>query len=77
MKLHLQSTLTALAITVAGVSNAQNIYTLAGFGAMGYTGDGGVAGMAQLNGPRGIAVAPSGTVFFSDARNNVVRKMWK
>ncbi len=42
-------------------------------GAYGYSGDGGWAGDAKINGPRGLAVDSSGNVYFSDANNNVIR----
>lgn len=61
---------------IALSANAQNIYTYAGIGmASGYTGDGGNAVLAQIAGARGIAVSPAGDVFFSDVRNNAIRKV--
>ena len=41
----------------------------------GYSGDGGQAVSAQLDGPVNVAVDPSGNLFFSDYGNNVVRKV--
>jgi trimeric autotransporter adhesin len=43
--------------------------------AFGYYGDGGFATNALLNFPRGIIVDSSGTVYFSDSQNNVVRSL--
>jgi NHL repeat-containing protein len=51
------------------------ISTIAGTGSAGYTGDGGPATSAMLNGPTSVAVDASGNVFFSDTGNAVVRKI--
>jgi trimeric autotransporter adhesin len=51
------------------------ISTVAGDGVAGYSGDGGPATSARLNGPRGLAVDASGNLFISDTDNDVVRKV--
>ena len=51
------------------------INTIAGDGIGAFTGDGGPASAAQLNGPRGIAIDPAGNIYFSDAENNRIRKI--
>jgi len=51
------------------------IRRFAGTGAQGYAGDNGPAKDALLNRPADIAVAPDGTVFISDAGNNVIRRV--
>ena len=41
----------------------------------GYSGDGGLAASALLNGPTGTAVAPDGTLYISDYNNQRIRKV--
>jgi Bacterial Ig-like domain (group 3)/RTX calcium-binding nonapeptide repeat (4 copies)/NHL repeat len=41
----------------------------------GYSGDGGAATAAQLNGPMGIAVDAKGNLFIADSSNEVIRKV--
>jgi len=51
------------------------ISTVAGTGTAGYTGDGGPAAAAELNGPAGVAVDVYGDLFISDSTNNVIREV--
>ena len=51
------------------------IDTVAGNGAHGYSGDGGPAVKAQLNGPLGVAVDGAGNLYIADTNNNRVRKV--
>ena len=51
------------------------ISTLAGTSVSGYSGDGGAAINALLNGPQGVAVDSTGNVYIADASNNVIRKV--
>lgn len=51
------------------------ISTVAGTGTAGYTGDGGPAAAAQLNGPAGVAVDAYGDLFISDSTNNIIREV--
>jgi streptogramin lyase len=49
------------------------VSTVAGNGTQGYTGDGGPATVAELNGPSALAVTAAGNVYFTDTGNNSVR----
>ena len=49
------------------------IYTIAGDGVSGFSGDGGPARLAQITIPVGIAVDRSGRVYFADENNNRIR----
>jgi uncharacterized protein (TIGR03437 family) len=60
---------------VRKVSTNGNISTLAGNGVSGYSGDGGQAAGAQLNGPRGVAVDIAGNIYIADSGNNRVRRV--
>jgi trimeric autotransporter adhesin len=52
---------------------AGDIYTVAGNGTFGYSGDGGPATSAELNGPSGVAVDAAGNLVIGDTLNNRVR----
>jgi hypothetical protein len=54
---------------------AGKIYTVAGTGAAGNTGDGGAATSAKLHGPEGIAVDKDDNLFIGDSQNNRVREV--
>ncbi len=51
------------------------ISSIAGTGTAGFSGDGGLATRAMVNGARSIAVDAAGNVYFSDAGNVRVRKL--
>ncbi len=60
---------------VRKVNTAGVISTFAGTGVSGFTGDGGVANLARLNDPVGVAVDGSGNVYIADYGNNRIRKI--
>jgi uncharacterized protein (TIGR03437 family) len=60
---------------VRKVSTNGNINTLAGNGVAGFSGDGGQATGAMINGPQGVAVDGAGNVYIADTANNRVRKV--
>ena len=55
------------------VNTAGFVHTVAGSGTAGYSGDGGSATSAQLNGPVGLAVDAAGNLYIADQRNNRIR----
>src|ERR1035437_7954072 len=57
------------------VSTNNSIGTVAGNGAAGYSGDGGQAVKAQLNGPQGVAVDAAGNLYIADTENNLIREV--
>jgi trimeric autotransporter adhesin len=60
--------------TFYGVAmTAGNIYTVAGNGVGGYSGDGGPATSAELDFPDGVAVDAAGNLLLTDTSNNRVR----
>jgi sugar lactone lactonase YvrE len=51
------------------------IHTIAGNGISGYSGDGGLATNARINGPLAVAVSSDGSIYFIDSNNNCIRKV--
>jgi streptogramin lyase len=49
------------------------IHHVAGTGQKGFTGDGGPAKDATMNGPKGIAIGPNGNVYIADTENHAIR----
>jgi trimeric autotransporter adhesin len=60
---------------VRKVTTAGTISTIAGNGTAGYTGNGGAATNAELNGPYGVVLDASGNLYIADTNNNVIRKV--
>jgi len=66
----------------SGVSNrirridtAGIITTVAGIGIAGYTGDNGIATIAEINFPTGITIDTSDNIYFTDKQNFAIRKI--
>lgn len=57
-------------ITSSGI-----ISTVAGSGTAGYSGDGGSALLAELNGPITVSLDPTGNLYIADGNNNRIRKV--
>jgi trimeric autotransporter adhesin len=57
-------------VTPAGI-----ISTVAGNGAPGFSGDGGLATASKLNNPLGVAVDSSGNLYIADSENHRIRKV--
>ena len=60
---------------VLKVSQAGVTTTVAGTGQAGYSGDGGPATSAALDGPSAVAVGPGGSVYIADTGNDRVRRI--
>ncbi|MCE2717020.1 MAG: hypothetical protein LW696_07085 [Alphaproteobacteria bacterium] len=57
-----------------GTYTQGSIYTIAGTGSSGFSGDGGAATSALLNAPRSVKVDNAGNIFVADYNNNRIRK---
>jgi len=55
------------------VSAAGTLNVVAGNGTLGYSGDGGPAISAALNGPESVALDSTGNIFIADTNNSVIR----
>ena len=60
---------------VRKVDASGNISTIAGTGAAGFSGDGGPATAAPVDGPTGIALDSAGNIYIADTNNHRIRKM--
>ncbi|HXB12338.1 MAG TPA: hypothetical protein VNZ45_10150, partial [Bacteroidia bacterium] len=59
----------------ASLLQAQNVYTVAGNGTAGFSGDGGLATAAELNIPYYVATDAAGNLYIADTYNNLIRKV--
>ena len=58
------------------VNLSGQLSTIAGNGAVGYSGDGGPATNAELSSPSGVALDGSGNIFIADSGNSVIREVF-
>lgn len=68
-------TLGCISLSFPASAQTYLIFTMAGNGTQGYTGDNGLAINAELALPGGIAFDTSGNLYIADGANNVVRKV--
>ena len=57
------------------ISAARRVTIVAGNGSRGFSGDGGLADLASLDRPVGIAVDPLGNLYIADTGNNRIRRV--
>lgn len=55
------------------VDKTRTLHHVAGTGKGGYSGDGGDAKLAQVNGPKGVAIAANGDIYLADTENHAIR----
>jgi uncharacterized protein (TIGR03437 family) len=60
---------------VREISTNGIVSTIAGTGTPGFSGDGGLATSATVNGPAGVAVDGAGNIYIADRLNNRIRKI--
>lgn len=54
---------------------AETIHHVAGNGEVGFSGDGDLATVAALAGPKGMALAPDGAIYLADTENHAIRRI--
>ncbi len=69
--------LSLIFLSSVGLIQAATIYTVAGTGQKGYSGNRGPATKATLNGPFGIIKDDNGVIFICDTFNHVIRRVNK
>jgi sugar lactone lactonase YvrE len=57
------------------IANTGIIYTVAGTGINGFSGDGGLATSAKLNYPKGVIIDNQGSIYIADLSNHRIRKV--
>src|SRR5579885_1425222 len=62
-------------LATAAFAQTRVITPAAGTGTAGFSGDGGAAVAAELNGPAEVGVGPAGSFYIADQGNNRIRKV--
>ena len=75
MKKNIKSIIFLYLVTFNVALNSQNIYSVAGIGTAGYSGDNNSSTLAQISYPSAIAVDNLGAVYVADNGNNRIRKI--
>ena len=57
------------------IATSGRIYRIAGDGAAGFSGDGGLATQARLGNSYGVAVGPGGEIYIADESNHRIRRL--
>ncbi len=74
-KIYISTLATFLFCGISFSSSSQTISTIAGNGAVGFSGDGGPATAAELSGLQGVGVDALGNIYIADYYNYRVRKV--
>src|SRR6476469_8720144 len=64
-----------LALAAPAGAATNTIFTVAGTGVFGFSGDNGPATAAQLNNPAGVAITADGGYLIADSANNRIRRV--
>jgi uncharacterized protein (TIGR03437 family) len=67
--------LLALVMSCSTFGQSYTIYSVAGNGTLGYTGDNGPATSAEMHDPYAVATDSAGNFYIADSGNNVIRKV--
>lgn len=71
----ISAVLASAIVGVAQTAIADELFTVAGTGEAGLSGDGGAATAAQLNQPHSVVADSAGNLYIADLENNLVRKV--